>query len=66
MLQCQTVVRAGETVFDDAGRQLRQPRNLAGLPQIHTFGSGNISDRPKLAFIEQPLLKMRTVDQSFA
>lgn len=52
MLKRQSVFRSGEAVLDDFGRQLGQPRNLAHLPQIHSLGSGNVSDRPKLAFIE--------------
>ncbi len=59
MLQRQTVVRAGEAVFDDGGRQLREPRNLAGLTQIHTFGSCNFGDGSHLAFIEQALPVVR-------
>ena len=59
VLKRQTVVRLGDAGFNDVGCQLRQARNLAGLPQIHAFGSCDFRDRLKLPIIEQPLPVVR-------
>ena len=42
-----------EQTFDNRRGQQRQSQQAPGLRYIDALGSGNISDRPKLAFIEQ-------------
>ena len=65
-LQIGRHIGIGEQWIDNRRGQQRQSQQAPGLRYIDAFGSGNVSDRPKLAFIEQALPEMRTVDQSFA
>ena len=65
-LQIDRHIGIGEQIAHNCRGQQRQSKQAPGLRYIDAFGSGNISDRPKLAFIEKPLLEIRTVDQSFA
>ena len=49
----------GEQWLHNRRGQQRQAQQASGLRYIDAFGSGNISDRPKLAFIEQSLPAVR-------
>ncbi len=53
-LQIDRHIGIGEQIVRNRRGQQRQSQQAPGLRYIDAFGSGNFSDRPKLAFIEQP------------
>ena len=58
-LQIDSHIGIGEQYLDNRRGQQPQAQQAPGLRYIDAFGSRNVSDRPKLAFIEQPLPVVR-------
>ena len=58
-LQIDRHIGIGDQIGHNRRGQQRQAQQAPGLRYIDAFGSGNISDRPKLALIEQPLPVVR-------
>ena len=58
-LQIDRHIGIGEQIAHNCRGQQRQSQQAPGLRYIDALGSGNVSDRPKLAFIEQVLPVVR-------
>ena len=64
-LQIDRHIGIGEQIGHNRRGQQRQSQQAPGLRYIDAFGSRNVSDRPKLAFIEQPLPVVRQPQRAY-
>ena len=65
-LQFDHHIGIGEQIGHNRRGQQRQAQQAPGLRYIDAFGSCNVGDGFRSAFIEKPLPEIRIVDQSFA